>query len=110
MSNTRRMHDDDELWRDFERSDLADFIRPSGSTEPTVDLTFPEHLDFTPEQRAFVTRFVSHVVRDLTYELSHKWARHMIDILVAGEWRMPDDVDNATGPGPLDSTSSSSTD
>ena len=99
------MHDDDELWRDFERSDLADFIRPAGGEGPTVDLTFPEHLDFSLEQRAFVTSLVSHVVRDLTYELSHKWARHMIDILVAGEWQMPDVVEPAAGPGPLDTPS-----
>lgn len=100
---------DDELWRDFERSGLADFIRPIRAEGPTVDFTLPEHLDFTPEQRAFVTRMVSRVVRDLTYELSHKWARHMIDILIAGEWQSPDDAEPVTSPGPHDTPSPSST-
>ena len=87
--------DDDEMWRDFERSDFADFIRPIVAEGPKVDLTFPEHLEFSLEQRAFVASLVSHVVEDVTYELSHKWATHMINILAAGNRRTPNEVEPA---------------
>ena len=105
MSNTQRMGDDDELWRDFERSDLVDFMRSISAEGSTVDLTLPEYLGFSREQRLFISSLVAHVVEDLTYELSHKWARHMIDVLVAGEWQVPDDAEPVTAPDPRDAPS-----
>ncbi len=94
VSHTRLM-DDDEIWRDLERSDLADFFRPLLKDAPTVDLTFPEDLDFSLEQRAFVAILVARVVEDVAYELSHKWATHMINILVAGDLPTSEDLEHA---------------
>ena len=98
---------DEEMWRDFERSDVADFIRATLAEGPPGHLNFPDHLDFSVEQHAFIASLVSHVVHDLTYELSHKWTTHLINLLVVGEPQMPEDTEFPGAPDPRDTPSSS---